>query len=185
MGFVGGKGHGGISDTICPRELGLYVVNTGSTGHPRDLQDKTAKNPRTTDLRAVTAASTVSSQDTGLLLLTPCARCSPYQCPVASVTSLQFHNRQWQPFSQWLQTKYWCLAKNELLGNTLHCVFSPATPQQSLHIKYTEVHLCTTFGTLQVSLTPGPLSGPSALVPRWLQWRQWQSHIVKKTGFKH
>lgn len=43
MGFVGGKGHGGISDTICPRELGLYVVNTGSTGHPRDLQDRRAK----------------------------------------------------------------------------------------------------------------------------------------------
>ena len=28
VGFVGGEGHRGISDAICPRELGLYVVDT-------------------------------------------------------------------------------------------------------------------------------------------------------------
>ena len=34
MGFAGGKGHRGVCDAICFRELGLNVVNTGSTGHP-------------------------------------------------------------------------------------------------------------------------------------------------------
>lgn len=45
MGFAGGEGHRGVSDAICPCELGLYAVNTGSTGHPCDLQDRRTKIP--------------------------------------------------------------------------------------------------------------------------------------------
>lgn len=45
MGFAGGEGHGSIGDAIGPRERGLYVVNAGSAGHPRDLQHRMTKIP--------------------------------------------------------------------------------------------------------------------------------------------
>lgn len=48
-GFAGGKGNGGISDAIRPREFGLYVVDTGRAGHPCDLQQRMARIPQTQD----------------------------------------------------------------------------------------------------------------------------------------
>lgn len=89
VGFVGGEGHRGVSDAICPRELGLYVVDTGSACHPYDLQDKRTKIPGLRaafpmylrDLSDRHLLLPVSSPDTGLPLLNPCARFHPYQCP--------------------------------------------------------------------------------------------------------
>lgn len=46
MGFAGGKGHRGVKDAGRPREPGFYVVDTGSTGHPYDLQDRRRNVPR-------------------------------------------------------------------------------------------------------------------------------------------
>lgn len=49
LGFAGCKGYGGVGDAIHLCKFGLYVVNTGSAGHPGDLQHKTTKIPRTQD----------------------------------------------------------------------------------------------------------------------------------------
>ena len=43
VGFAGGESHRGVGDAFCPPEFGLYVVNTGGAGHPRDLQQKMTK----------------------------------------------------------------------------------------------------------------------------------------------
>lgn len=49
VGFAGGKSHRGVGDAVCPCEFGLYVVNTGSAGHPRDLRQRMTKIPLTQD----------------------------------------------------------------------------------------------------------------------------------------
>ena len=49
VGFAGGESHRGVGDAVCPCEFGLYVVNTGSAGHPRDLRQRMTKIPLTQD----------------------------------------------------------------------------------------------------------------------------------------
>lgn len=92
MGFAGGEGHGSIGDAIGPRERGLYVVNAGSAGHPRDLQHRMTKIPLIHDqedpLKGTGGAGLIGSHKPFLLpqhvpktldshLQTPCARFPP------------------------------------------------------------------------------------------------------------
>lgn len=148
VGFVGGEGHRGVSDAICPRELGLYVVDTGSACHPYDLQDKRTKIPGLRaafpmylrDLSDRHLLLPVSSPDTGLPLLNPCARFHPYQCPgdfCGFLPAPEYATAITQPVAEDRGLSSGSLRTNELLENTPHCIFSPATLQQSLHIKYT------------------------------------------------
>ena len=44
VGFAGGEGHRGIGDAGHPHESGLYVVNTGRAGHPRDLPHRRTRS---------------------------------------------------------------------------------------------------------------------------------------------
>jgi hypothetical protein len=114
MGFAGGKGHRGVSDAICPCELGLYVVDTGSTGHPCDLQDRRTKTPR---LRRAFPVNPGNLSGRQLLphpqMPIPVAQWLSPNCRVGNNNHLASGCRQ--RFGFWLRMGFW---------KALHIVFS-------------------------------------------------------------